>query len=139
MIVLDTNVLSAIASPRPDEMVVQWFNAQPPQSLCTTSVTLFEIRAGLLILPGGRRRAALERAFQAVLEEDLRNRILPFDSAAAAAAAAITARRRAAGIAIEIRDTQIAGIAASRRASVATRNTRHFIDLDVPVINPWTD
>jgi len=36
-----------------------------------------------------------------------------------------------------MRDTQIAGIALSRRASIATRNTRHFADLDVPVLDPW--
>jgi hypothetical protein len=49
----------------------------------------------------------------------------------------IGARRRAAGISIEIRDTQIAGIATARRATIATRNVRHFNDLDVPVVNPW--
>lgn len=139
MIVLDTNVLSAIASPQPDQTVLQWFNAQPPQSLYTTSVTLFEIRVGLLILPEGRRREAFEEAFRMALEEDLHSRVLPFDSAAADVAATIAARRRAAGISIEIRDTQIAGIATARRATLATRNIRHFIDLDVPVVNPWTD
>jgi predicted nucleic acid-binding protein len=60
-----------------------------------------------------------------------------FDSSAALEAALIAATRRKAGRPIDIRDTQIAGIALARRASLATRNVRHFSDLKVPVIDPW--
>jgi predicted nucleic acid-binding protein len=69
--------------------------------------------------------------------EVLQGRILPFDAAAAEAGALLRARRHRRGQVIEMRDTQIAGIALSRRASIATRNTRHFADLDVPVLDPW--
>jgi predicted nucleic acid-binding protein len=137
VIVLDTNVLSSIARPVADQTALQWFNRQARHSIWSTSVTLFEIQLGLCLLPPGRRRASYEQAFRATLEEDLEDRILKFDGIAAHAAAAVAARRRRAGIAVEIRDTQIAGIAMAHRATIATRNTRHFEDLDVPVINPW--
>ncbi len=59
------------------------------------------------------------------------------DSAAAAEAASLTAERHKAGRPVEMRDTQIAGIALARRATLATRNVRHFSDLKVPVVDPW--
>jgi predicted nucleic acid-binding protein len=89
-------------------------------------------------LPRGRKRAALEAAFGGVLEEDLENRVLDFDGAAAAAAARLAADRKVAGRSVDLRDTLIAGIAQARRATIATRNTKHFAGLDVPVVDPWT-
>jgi len=52
-------------------------------------------------------------------------------------AAVLAARRRARGNPIDIRDTLIAGIAISRKAELATRNIRHFDDLNVAVVDPW--
>lgn len=138
MIILDTNVLSGIARPEPDRLLLRWFDRQPRHSIWSTSVTLFEIQFGLALLPPGRRRAAHEAAFRATIEEDLEGRILDFDAAAAFAAAGIAARRKHAGTPCGIRDTQIAGIATARRGAIATRNVRHFEDLDVPVLNPWS-
>jgi predicted nucleic acid-binding protein len=71
------------------------------------------------------------------LEEDFEGRILPFEQTAARAAAVVAARRRHDGRPIELRDAQIAGIAAARRATLATRNTRHFADLGIALIDPW--
>ena len=137
MIILDTNVLSALMQATPDVRVVAWLDRQAPESIWTTSITLFESRLGLALLPEGRRRQALEASFEQLLNEDLQNRVLVFDTAAALEAAALAATRRRAGRPIDLRDTQIAGIAVARRASIATRNLRHFQDLAVPVINPW--
>ncbi|MBX9902881.1 MAG: type II toxin-antitoxin system VapC family toxin [Burkholderiales bacterium] len=139
MIILDTNVLSALMRTAPDVPVIDWLDRQPPESVWITSVTLFEARFGLNLLPKGRRRQALESAFERLLEDDLENRVLDFDSAAAAAAAALAATRQKAGRPVDVRDTQIAGIALARRATLATRNVRHFRDLKVPVVNPWQD
>lgn len=98
---------------------------------------MFEIRFGLALLPGGRRRHALEKAFEGLLTDDLGGRILSFDAPAAAQAASLAASRQREGVVVDIRDTQIAGIALARRASIATRNLRHFQGLTVPVISPW--
>jgi len=135
--ILDTNVLSALMRTRPDVAVVSWLDRQPVDAIWITSVTLFEARFGLALLPKGRRRLEVERAFEKVVEEDLGNRVLDFDSAAAAAAAHLAADRQRAGRAVDFRDALIAGIAQARRATIATRNTRHFEGLDVPVVDPW--
>jgi predicted nucleic acid-binding protein len=137
VILLDTNVLSALMRAEPAASVVDWLDRQAPEDIWTTTVSVFEVRFGLQLLDEGRRRSALEAGFQALLDEDLAGRVAAFDQPAAEAAAMIAARRRLAGRPVDFRDTQIAGIALARRATIATRNLRHFHDLDTPVIDPW--
>jgi predicted nucleic acid-binding protein len=137
MIILDTNVLSALMRAAPQPSVVTWLNHQAAESIWISSITLFEARLGLALLPAGRRRQALEAAFARLLAEDLENRVLDFDSAAAVEAASLAAERQKAGRPVDIRDTQIAGIALARRATLATGNVRHFEDLKVPVVDPF--
>ena len=139
MIVLDTNVVSALMRSEPDPLVVTWLDGLPPESVWTTSVTVFEIRLGLEILAAGRRRRQLEEAFAKALEEDFENRVLSFDQAAAQAAGRIAAERRRAGRTVEIRDVQIAGIVNARKATLATRNTRHFEGCGLVLVNPWSE
>lgn len=138
MIILDTNVLSALMRREADPVVVAWLDAQPPESIWTTAITVFEIRFGLEVLAKRRRRKALEEAFASALDEDFDGRVLAFDRPAADAAAAIAARRRQAGRPVEIRDVQIAAIAAARKARLATRNIRHFEGTGITLIDPWT-
>jgi hypothetical protein len=78
----------------------------------------------------------LESAFARVLEDDLEDRILPFDTEAVLQAASLAARCQLNGRPVDIKDTQIAGIARARRATLATRDVRHFERLTVPVFNP---
>lgn len=137
MIILDTNVLSALLLREPDPRVVEWLDAQPAESVWTTSVTVFEILYGLAILPKGRRRDGLERVFEEALREDLGDRVLAFDEDAAREASALAARARKTGRMVDVRDVQIGGIASSRRAQVATRNVRHFEVFGTRTIDPW--
>ena len=137
MIILDTNVLSALMRTVPEVPVVAWLDRQPAESVWITSITLFEARLGLALLPTGRRRQTLEAAFARLLKEDLEDRVLDFDSAAAVEAASLAAERQKAGRPVDMRDTQIAGIALARRATLATRNVRDFWDLKIPIVDPW--
>src|SRR5439155_10504961 len=139
MIILDTNVISALMSIRPDDTVVRWMDKQPDSSIWTSSVTVFEIASGIELLPRGRKRDRLRSEFDRFIEEDIERRVLPFDELAAETAASLVGARRRGGRLGELRDTMIAGIAIARRATLATRNIRHFDDLSVPVVNPWTD
>ena len=138
MIILDTNVLSAVMNAEPDPHVIAWLDRQPFESIWITTITVLEARIGLALLPESRHRQSLELSFALLLHADLENRVLDFDSEAAVATAALTVKRQRAGRSVEIRDAQIAGIAVSRRATLATRNVRHFDDLEIPVVNPWT-
>ena len=137
MILLDTNVISALTRSEGDAALTDWLNLQAEHDIWTTSVNVFEIEFGISILPPGRRRTALRLAWDDVLRDELAGRVVPFDDRAARSAAHLAARRQTSGRTVDIRDTQIAGIALAHRATVATRNIRHFQDLDTPVINPW--
>lgn len=137
MIILDTNVLSALMRQIPDPKIVAWLDKQPRASIWTTSVTVLEIRFGLQITPAGKRRSQLTAAFQLVLEK-IERRVLPFDNAAAEQAADLMAARQKRGQPRELRDTMIAGIVLANHGTLATGNTVHFHDLHVPVIDPWT-
>jgi toxin FitB len=138
MIILDTNVLSAVMRQHAERVVVGWLDRQPLESVWITAVTVFEVHFGLQLLAQGRRRSQLEDAFARALDEDFEGRILSFEQSAARAAASVAALRRQAGRPIEIRDALIAGIASARRATLATRNIRHFADLGITLIDPWT-
>jgi hypothetical protein len=137
MILLDTNVLSAFMQTAPDETVAKWLDRQPRASIWTTSITVMEIHSGLNATPVGRRRDTLTQALATLLEEKIQGRIASFDVLAAEHAAVLTAQRRLRGRPVEFRDTMIAGIVLSTRATLATRNTAHFEDLSVQVVNPW--
>jgi toxin FitB len=137
MMVLDTDVLSALMRPQPDPAIVAWLDSQLSESVWTTAVTVFEIRFGLELLAPGRRRRQLEDAFGRALNEDFQGRILPFDREAAQEAASCAAERRAVGKPVDFRDIEIAGIVSARRATLATRNVRHFQDLKIELVDPW--
>ena len=137
MIILDTNVLSALMRQTPDPLVVRWLDQQPRTSIWTTSVTTLEIRFGLQILTAGKRGTFLIQAFEAVLEK-IGQRVASFDEAAAQQASDLMATRRKKGRPGDLRDTMIAGIVLAHHAALATRNTSHFEDISALVINPWT-
>lgn len=136
MIILDTNVVSALLQDPSDSSVVGWLDQQPRSSLWTSSITVFEIELGLQLLSPGRKREALSHVFQAILER-IDQRITPFDEEAARLAADLAAGRQRKGRKGEFRDTMIAGIVMARNATLATRNVGHFADLSSLVVNPW--
>jgi hypothetical protein len=139
VIILDTNVLSALMRDRPDTAVITWLDEQPAESIWTTAITVLEVRTGLELLRASRRRTKLEGAFDQLLRDDLDGRVLAFDTAAANAAGVAVAAVQRRGKSAEIRDCQIAGIALARRATLATRNIRHLEPLGVTVVDPWAE
>ena len=137
MVILDTNVLSALMRASANREVVVWLDGQSRPSIWTTAITIMEIRFGLISMPPGRARQQQSAEFERVVQEDLQHRILPFDTEAAERTGVLMAARRRAGRARDLRDSMIAGIVLANRATFATRNTRHFDDLEVPVVDPW--
>lgn len=138
MILLDTNILSELMRPVPEKGVEQWLADQPDASVFISAITEAELRYGVALLPDGKRRSALAAVIEDMLAEDFTSRILPFDSAAAVAFAEIAAARRQAGRPIAQADAQIAAIARSRGATLATRNVPDFEGCEINVVNPWT-
>lgn len=139
MIILDTNVLSEAWRASPSAAVMAWMRAQPATTLYTTTITEAELLYGIALLPEGRRRRSLEALAEFVLTEELAGRILPFDRAAAREYADIASTRRRSGRPIPEADAQIAAIARSRGAAVATRNAEDFAGCQIAVIDPWRE
>ena len=137
MILLDTNVVSELMKPAPAESVARWTADQPAASLYTTSITQAEILHGILLLPAGKRRTALEAAAEAMFNEDFGGRILPFGAEAARPYARIAAERRRADRPISQFDAQIAAIALTAGATVATRNLADYEGCGIKLVNPW--
>jgi toxin FitB len=136
VIILDTNVLSALMRNVPDKNVVAWLDQQPQSSIWTTSITILEINVGMQIMPAGRKRTELSEEFERLFDS-IEHRIAVFDEEAARLAANLTAYRQKKGRAGEVRDTMIAGIVLARHASLATRNVTRFADISATVVNPW--
>ena len=137
MILLDSNVVSELMKAAPAGNVIGWVAAQPASSLYTTSITQAEILHGIMLLPSGKRRHGIEAAAQAMFAEEFEGRILGFGSDAALPYARIASERRRAGRPISSFDAQIAAIARSAGAVIATRNVADFSDCRVEVVNPW--
>jgi toxin FitB len=137
MIVLDTNVLSEVLRPVPEQRVLDWLANQTRASLFTTTVTRSEILYGLRLLPAGGRRQSLWNAAEQIFNEDFAGRVLSFDNDAADAYASIAAARRSLGKPISQFDAMIAAVTHSRGATLATRNVKDFVECGIEIIDPW--
>jgi toxin FitB len=126
-----------VMRPVPSGKVVRWMASHPASVLFITTITLGEVLFGLRLVPAGKRREALQKAVETMFEERFAGRILPFDRDAARAFADISAKCRRLGRPVGELDAQIAGIALSQDAAIATRNVRDFRDCGVELIDPW--
>ncbi|MEY2893005.1 MAG: hypothetical protein RJA98_2913 [Pseudomonadota bacterium] len=137
MILLDTNVVSEPLRPAPDPRVVAWIDAQPLETLYLSAITVAELRAGVALLPAGKRRSSLLDNLETRVLPLFVGRVLPLDMACTTAYARLMAQARAVGLAIATADGYIAAIAATHRLTVATRDTGPFVAAGAAVINPW--
>lgn len=137
MILLDTNVVSEPLRAAPDARVVAWIDAQPLETLFLSAITVAELRAGVALLPAGRRRTGLHDNLETRVLPLFAGRVLPFDLACTQAYATLMSAARAAGLAISSADGYIAAIAAANGLAVATRDTGAFKAAGATVIDPW--
>ncbi len=137
MILLDTNVVSEPLRAVPDAFVIKWIDAQPLETLFLSAITVAELRAGVALLPAGRRRTGLHESLETRVLPLFAGRVLPFDLACTQAYAALMSTARAAGLAIASADGYIAAIAAANGLAVATRDTGPFKAVGSAVIDPW--
>ena len=137
MILLDTCVVSEPLRPAPDTRVVAWIDSQALETLFLSAVTVAELRAGVALLPAGKRRAGLHESLETRVLPLFAGRVLPFDLGCTQAYAEHMAKARASGRAIASADGYIASIAVANGLAVATRDTRPFETAGAIVINPW--
>lgn len=132
---VDANVLSEPTKPVPDSRVIEWLRANEHE-IAVDPVILGEVRFGILILPRGRKRTALERWFDAGVE---RLHCLPWDANTGLKWAELLARLRTTGKAMPIKDSLIAATAAIHNLAIATRNRDDFVNAGVSVVDPFVD
>jgi predicted nucleic acid-binding protein len=137
VIVLDTNVVSELARSSPDPAVVRWLDSVSADEVTTTAVTAAELFHGVARLPASRKKTRIADAVQRVLRDDLQGRVEPFDIRSAERYGILVADRERAGKPITVADAQIAAICTVRRATLATRNTKDFVDTGIELVNPW--
>jgi toxin FitB len=134
---LDTNIISQATKPAPSEALLRWLAEQDDESLFISSLSLAEIRRGILEKDGGRKRRELGRWFagpegpQALFA----GRILAFDERAALIWARLMADGSAAGRPRSAIDMMVAAIAEANDCTVVTDNEKHFAPA-MPVLNP---
>jgi toxin FitB len=135
--ILDTNVLSEMFRPEPNENVLRWIKRHDPEQLFLTVFTVGEIRIGAEKLPPGKKRTALEAWLDDFVLPNFTGRILTFDVNAVNAWARMVANDKKNGRPRPTIDAMIASVALSQDLSLATRNTRDFDDLDMRLTNPF--
>ncbi len=137
MILLDTNVVSEPLRPSPNTRVIGWIDAQALETLFLSAITVAELRAGVALLPAGKRRAGLQENLETRVLPLFAGRVLPFDLGCTQAYAELMAKARASGFAIASADGYIAAIAAANGLAVASRDIGPFEAAGAAVINPW--
>lgn len=137
MILLDTNVISEPQRQKPNARVIDWIDAQTLETLYLSAITVAELRAGIALMPAGKRRDSLRENLEKRLLPMFANRVLSFDMACSKAYAELLAKSRAAGLAVETSDAFIAAVTLANGFTIATRDTSPFQAAGLNVINPW--
>ena len=138
MILVDTNVFSELARPRPDDRVVDWLFAQRNATLLSTLVVA-ELTIGIHATSGARKRALLLPWLDRLIERHM-DRIVSFDLAHATAWGKFGSRVLISDQRVGSRqfDSLIAAQAVALGVPLATRNVRDFAAIELVTIDPWT-
>ena len=136
---LDTNVVSEWAKPRPDSGVVAWFANADEDRVFISVVTLAELRHGIERMPVGARRERLDDWLTEQVPARFEARLLPVDAETANSWGRVMARGQAAGRPVGTMDAFIAATAERHALTLVTRNVSDFDALGVRLINPWSN
>jgi predicted nucleic acid-binding protein len=132
---VDANVLGEATKPAPDPRVVDWLRAHE-REIAVDPLILGELRFGILLLPRGRKRAALEQWFEAGVR---RLHCLPWEIATGLTWAELLAKLRSAGQAMPIKDSLIAATALTHGLTMVTRNRVDFAKAKLQIVDPFVD
>ncbi|WP_024508384.1 type II toxin-antitoxin system VapC family toxin [Bradyrhizobium sp. ARR65] len=138
-VLIDTNVLSEVRRPAPDPKVLAWLDALDEDRAYISVASIAELRRGIALMDDGRRRAALAAWLADDLPARFAGRILSIDPAIAERWGELMAQARKRGVALSVMDGFFAATALAHELVLATRNTKDFAPLGIPMFNPWAD
>lgn len=136
-LLLDTNVLSEVTKPSPDEGVLRWIHGLDEDRAFISIVSIAEIRRGIALMDCGRKRDALDEWLKHDLPQRFENRIIPVEESVALAWGDLMALAKRSGSGLASMDGLIAATAVAHQLTLATRNTKDFEGFEVDIINPW--
>ncbi|KQO60731.1 MULTISPECIES: type II toxin-antitoxin system VapC family toxin [unclassified Methylobacterium] len=133
---LDTNIISNVVKPQPSDSLLAWMSTQRDEDLFIASLTVAEIRRGILEKPRGKKREALERWFSGPEGPQalFMGRVLSFDDKAGLIWAQLMAAGKTAGNPRSGLDMIIAAIAGANDCVVVTDNEKDFAGVEI--LNP---
>jgi toxin FitB len=134
---LDTNVLSEMRRPKPDENVYTWLDQADEAEVFISVISLAEIQRGLSLMDRGRRRKELENWLHDALLPRFDGRILGVTAAIALVWGRLAAQAKHEGFGLGVMDAALAATAQVHNLRLVTRNTKDFQRLDVELLNPW--
>jgi toxin FitB len=137
MILLDTNVVSETMRRDPSAAVIDWLDVQPRSNLYLCAPVLAEVCYGIARLEESQGKRGLLQACGQIIAEKFEGRILPFDTQAAEVYGELVAKLESDGRTIDVLDAMIAAIALSNAATLATRNTPHFTNTGLTLVDPF--
>lgn len=133
--IADTNIVSEIMKPQIDGNVLSWFWDHEGE-IFLTSVTIQELYYGVLRMPDGKRKKKLRETIDSIVQ-DCADETFSYDGFSAFYCAQFHAQEVAAGFTPSVEDMMIAGICKRNEAILATRNTKDFMRLGIPLVNPY--
>ena len=134
---LDTNVISEGAKPRPDPAVMDWLTSTNEEQLFLSIISLAELRYGIERLDDGRRKSALDLWLSEELPARFDGRLLMVDVGTTDRWGRIVARAESKGRPIGAMDAFLAAAAEQHGLTLVTRNTSDFVEIGVRLFNPW--
>ena len=132
---VDTNVFSELAKPKPGPQVAAWLRENEP-NLYVSTITIGELRRGVERLPDGVRKSKLRHWLISICE-CMKGRVLGFNTSTAHGWGQMKAQWDSAGVVVPTLDSQIAAIAKKHGLTVVTRNTSDYSRTGVKVMNPF--
>ena len=135
---LDTNVLSEVQRPRPDQQVLSWLDQVDEDRTYLSVITVGEIARGVEQLDDGKRKAALRHWLDADLPIRFGEEAVAIDRDTALVWGGVMAGAKAAGRELGSRMDGFAACAIRHGLTLVTRNTKDFAGLDVDLLDPWT-
>ncbi len=134
---LDTCLISEMVSKQPSQQVLDWLDAQVPESLFISMITIGEIAKGISKMPSSKRKESLITWLNENLPNRFKHRILSIDFSTMVLWGNLVGQLEQNGRPLPAMDSLIAAIALQNSLSLVTRNEKDFAGTGVVIVNPW--